>query len=727
MIKFFAAIMVICCLCAAEGVEFAKIRNCVITIPDKASNIEKSAANELKLHLSKSYSTAVKLNGKTPEKITFFIGDSKESRAAGFAPVQNKAEFGIVLKGNNFFFTGNDTPGGTVSRLLHDCGTFHSVAYFVQKYMQVNFFLPGKDGTSYAKDPEIRFTADRDFPRSAYAMRGFQTAGKGISRGEMTLFFRRRLGRFPFWSRSNYSYYFLNKWNKRFKHKPEFFALHDGRRVNEKYPRHFPCTSNPEVLEQVIKDITAMVKKRPAIRSIRLFCDAPISGCECSNCRNSAAGKLIKGRDHSEMVYSFFSKIAKGVQKYRKDLYFHTQTKGTVYYRVPETETLPPNTVISILCGHFNAPDYAKIIDLCNQWRKAGATPILYAYPRPPAMKTFPIINPHRIADHFKKFRGVAAGSGISEGRAKVPYTFSALNNFVHSAVMFDTEVDVDKLIDSFCRFVAPKSAGELKDFYSVMEQRLEGAKFWDDPRYNCYSIERLEKPSLILQKVLAKDPGNKFLKQLSADFAEFTSMVRKASADIAHYKKLLAEHKKALPNLKLVKLGTGTKSFFFVPFKGGENFQETKLSVSRSGNTLKLSVTCRENQMSKLRVRCLKNHEGNIWGDDVIELFFGNPGSKFPYIHLAVNPSGVYRAQLNSDSGKKELFWGKGNIKAFRGSDQWHLEITLPMKNLTPVIHNGRIKFGAFRHRENLRQFSGILNSNGNFHDFSGWITLQF
>lgn len=727
--RYFSAVLLALCLCSmAKGIEFAKIHNCSIVISAGAGAIEKAAAEELKLHLSKSFTAPAKVNGKVPAKITFFIGNSGESRAAGFGAVKYKGEFCIARKDNAFYFTGCDTRNGSIFNANHECGTFLSVAYFVQKYLQVNFFLPGNNGTSYAKDPEIRFPESLDSPVPTFAMRGFQRAGKGVAAKDMQLFFRRRLGRLPQWSRANYHYYFYDRWNKRFKHKPEFFALHNGRRVNEKYPRHFPCTSNPQVLEQVITDITEAVKKRPSISSIRLFCDAPVRSCECSNCRNSAAGKLIKGNDHGEVVYSFFSKIAKGVQKYRSDLVFHTQTKAPVYYRVPETETLPPNTVLSLLTGHFVAPDYDWVRKVSDQWRKAGAKVILYCYPRPPAFRNYPLINPHRIADHFVKLRHHASGAGFSEGRAKIAYSFSALNNFVHSAVMFDADVDVEKLIDSFCRFAAPRSHAELKAFYTAMEQLLDGAKFWDDPRFNSYTMDRLKNPAALLKQALAKDPDNKFLRELSAEFDLFLKEVEKTAAAMAVYNKLIAEYRKNLPGYRMIDLKSGARTLPLIPFFASADFQQSSVTLSRSSDGITVKAVCREEQMSKIQTLCKKNHQGNIWSDDVIEFIFGNPEQNKPYIHLAVNAAGVYRAQLNNDAGKHDILTPGLKVTHSKGADRWEFQIDVPSQFLAPVSAGGKVKFGAFRYRPSGRQTSGVKKpDSGNFHSDSGRIMLQF
>ncbi|MBO5790995.1 MAG: DUF4838 domain-containing protein [Lentisphaeria bacterium] len=730
MKRFLTTFLFAALISAAAGAEYAKNLNYRIIIPDKASAIEKAAAAELKLHLAKSFTKAVKLNGKVPALISFYVGNVEKSPFAG---VRSKGEFTIFRKGENFLLTGADTPNGNITRLTDDCGTFHSAAYFAQKYLKVKIFMPGAQGIKYASNPEIIFSGAEDSPVPSYSVRGFQSAGKGVAKDEALLYFRRRLGSVPRWTRSNYYYKFLNNWNKRFKDRPELFAMHEGRRVNENYPRHFPCTSNPAVLDQVEKDMAEALKKRPYIYSVRFFSDAPVRSCSCDRCRNSAVGKLVTPDDHSETVYAFFCQIARRVLKHKQGLYFHIQTKGTVYCNVPKTEKLPPNTVISVLTGHFLPQDYNKMRALCDSWRKAGAKVLVYTYPRAPEMRDYPLMNPHRIAEYYKNFKGAAEGSNFAEGRSKVPYSFSALNTYIHSAVMFDTSVDADKLIDEFCSLAAPKCSAELKKFYTAMEKLLEGAGFRDDPRFNCYAFERLAAPRELLKKTLAKDPANPFLKQLSADFENFVGVVAKTAVAVKKYNEMLKAHDAAAAKRKLVKLSEKAVSFPLVPMKVCENFQESLASISQVKENFKFKVFCKENQISHIDVRCTENHTGVIWGDDTAELFFSAPGASYPYIHIAINAKGIYRVQLNSaPKVSEELHSFNFRTAGKIGKDGWSVEGEIPLKQLSAVLKGKKTDLAVTRSRtvtgKRQAQLSSVQRTAAaGFHDPGNRFTVEF
>lgn len=694
----------LCCsgMPAAESIQIQNIR---IVTAEKASGIEKSAAGELSRHLGKIYSSPAEINGQKAGTATFYVGLSPEAVAAGFinlpAGENLPGKFGVFRRGNNFLFYGYDTPNGDIYTLKHNCGTLLAVEYFLQKYLNVKFFLPGDEGVKYTRDCAIIFPAMQDLPKPSYESRGFQSAGKNVDKKSMMLFFRRRLGQVPEWSIRDYYYQIYNKWNKRFKDKPEMFALHNNKRINAKYPLHFPCTSNPAVVKQVIDDVRYVIKKRPSTKVIRFFCDAPVKGCECAECTGSPAGKLTRGADYSETVYAFFSQIGNTLVKDHPGLYFHIQTKGNHYYRPPQTEKLPPNTVVWVLTGHFLAPEYPAVREICANWKKAGARILLHCYPRPPGMKDFPLMNPHRIAEHFKQLQGAAAGLVRSEGGGKVPYSFSALNNYVQSAIMFDTSLDVEKIIDEFCSLAAPDAAEELRKFYDAMEGLLKGAGFWDEPLFNCYARFRLETPRRLLNAAVKKAPANKFLQQLSKDFAHFEKQSDAAipNGKSAEYVREL--YRQFSYRQSPVKLTAAGETLKLVPFAFYNDFQPGTVTLAGTGNALKLKFVCQEKVMDKFSAAATSENKLSIWNDDTVEIFIASPGRENPHIQLVGNAGGCYQAFIRNDRGvlePQEKF--PAYCKGSRNKDSWSIEWLIPFSQLEKFKVKDTVAMAIYRSR---------------------------
>ena len=189
-------------------------------------------------------------------------------------------------------------------------------------------------------------------------------------------------------------------------------------------------------------------------------------------------------------------------------------------------------------------------------------------------------MNPHRIADHFKAMEGFALGATMSEGRANLPYTFSALNTYVHSATMFDCSLDTDKLITEFCELVSPKASKELEAYYNSMEKLLEGAGFRDNPMTNCYLTFRLKTPRQLLDKAVAKDPDNAFLQALSKDIYVFEETSRKAAVGITSEKEYNDMLKLIATRQEPIKLSNKESVINFKPFAVFNDFQPNQVKV---------------------------------------------------------------------------------------------------------------------------------------------------
>ncbi|MBR7143313.1 MAG: DUF4838 domain-containing protein [Lentisphaeria bacterium] len=734
--KFFTLFLLVLAGVMLPAGEFARIHNLRIVLPEEPSEIEKFAAGELKEHLSRTFTAPAQLNGKTPDRINLFVGRGNEACKSGFsgdhAEAVKESKFGIYRNNNDFLFIGFDTAKGNVYAANDSCGTLLAVEYFAQKYLQSKFFLPGKDGVKYVLNPLLNFTAASDVPQASYEVRGFQSGAKDVDRKDFMLFYRRRLGQVPRWSTRNCNYMFINKWNKRFKNKPEMFGLFGKKRINTKYPYHFPCPSHPDTIPQIVKDVTGELKKNPDIYGIRFFCDAPVKNCECEKCVNSPAGKLVTAGDRSEFVFAFFCKFAHEIKKVKPDLIFHLQTKSS-HFQPPRTEKLPGDTVIAVLSGHFEAPDYNILRNRCKLWENAGAKVVLYSYPRAPEMKTFPIMNPHRIADHFKKMQGFALGATMSEGRGRIPYSFSALNTYIHSAVMFDCSVNVDKLIAEFCSLAAPEAAAELQEFYKAMEKLLENAGFREDPLLNCYLAFRLKEPRKLLDKAVAKSPENAFLQSLSREFAVFEKTAESVSPGINSMEEYQKAMKKLKAKQKPVKLSAAGVDLELKAFAIFRDFQSTQVRLSGNADVLKLQFVCNENMMDKLRTVCKENHAGSIWNDDAVEIFISSYRKSAPYLHLGVNALGSYRLlAVGADRNVRDVTDMAITTGAVREKDRWLLEVDIPMNEVRKFVVNDRIHLGIYRHRPargaDKTQTSGVQNPKGGlFSSLTGRFVVEF
>ena len=357
---------------------------------------------------------------------------------------------------------------------------------------------------------------------------------------------------------------------------------------------------------------------------------------------------------------------------------------------------------------------------------------MLKAYPRTEWMKDYPIMNPHLIAKFYKMFQGLSKGSIMSEGRPHVPYVFSALNNYVHSAVVFDSSLDTDKLITEFCQLAAPEAAAELEAFYNSMEKLLDGAYFTAEPLRNYYLSFRLKNPSAHLSSAAQKAPGNKFVQQLAKDFAAFEKNSIAESPGIGSEAELQAIYKSFDRKKAPLKLSSTPDESELLPFSIYYDFQKSSAQISRQGDHIAVTVTCQENNMDKLKAACKKNHNGPVWNDDSVEVFICRPEDSKSYIQLIINSLGVYRVMFCDESGvvtDKPAF--NFTARGIKSGDSWQVQMLIPIGDIADMIKNNAVNMGIYRNRPAKNrtevQQSGIQKPHNNsFKNPSGHFRVE-
>ncbi len=504
--------------------------NYKIITPVHPTRVQMFAAEELNSFLKKTYSKPVKINGETKD-IEFIVGVDNAN-----IPEELKKqgeEFGVFVNDNSILFAGYDDKDVDPEKNYKGrAGTLNAVYYFLTKYTGAEFYFPGDSGYLLKHDPAIEIKSNYDIPSPSFEVRGISIRNKEYTKEENILFFRRLLGNIPYWAKKDLYYYYLGKWKKRFvKTHPEYLGLYNGKRYSGKYPYHLPCFSNPAVMRQSINDIIDAIKSDPTIRTVRIFADCPLQFCQCENCKAMPERKFIgETKENGEMVYGIVKKIMDGVHKLYPDIQFLTQTKlytqSGSYFNPPRLVNMGRQCTVLHLTMRNRVPgfDHSKEVEVAKAWSGDSVRLILKSYERFPSAGTFPVIKPHLDQKFFKLFKGIALGAVDSDASVKVPYSFSALGQYLQMKMLFDIDVDIDKEIAEFCEFAYPGAAEEMTSFYSEMESIYSKRK---DPYKNMlddiYCIDNLKKPMQILEVAAGKvNAGSEYFKRLYTDFSNF-------------------------------------------------------------------------------------------------------------------------------------------------------------------------------------------------------------
>ena len=718
MKKYFLLLLLFPLLLAGKEKTFFKV-----VLPANASNVEKAAGAELASYLKKLYTKPITFQGKKVPLLTFYVG--KNSLKGAKLP-KSYPEFFLKAGKDFILLAGHDDPGISPWSQNGETGTLLAVYYFLRKHGGLTVFGPGAKGEKLALDTPIKM-APLAIPCPSYEARHIilATRSKEIPYKERIRFYKKMLCRMPRYAMPDFYYTTLGKWGKRFKDRPELFAIHEGKRVNKIYPRHLPCFSNPEVFKIMEKDIMKELSWRKGARSIRLFSDAPVKICECKECSRE--------KDISNYFYTNVNKIAKLIHKKRPDLYFHTQEKMGYYYNPPKGVKLEKNMVIEIASGFPFGKSYTRNLPLFQAWKEAGAKVMIRFYARVPFWKDYPICNPRALVKHYNFMQPYAVGTRWGEGR-NVTYYQCALLLYLQAEVMFDHTINGEKAMHKFFSLAYPGAEKELMEYYTLMEKYRFAHPSWMNPLHGSLQYKYLLAGEKILQKAMKKVKDPYYLRPLYEDLVRVRKLAERSRDMMDAHNRFLVKFKKEMKGkypLAIPYDPAGKKSVSWllqpsVPVV--PPFQEGTVKVSYDRKNIHFLLEADEADVKEM-MKGKSFQKANL-----LEIMIAPPaGIDFPYIQLYTDAAGEILFLKYTNSGVKTQLPSKEikvEFKPFPGKKKWYLSVNFPRSFLKETLRGKKGRIGIFRSRYSnggkVIQRSAL--NCGNFHDHSTYLpfTLQ-
>lgn len=115
---------------------------------------------------------------------------------------------------------------------------------------------------------------------------------------------------------------------------------------------------------------------------------------------------------------------------------------------------------------------------------------------------------------------------------------------------------------------------------------------------------------------------------------------------------------------------------------------EQTTAYVTYDSRHLYVAFECLESQMDRLQAR-VTERDGQVFKDDVVEVFLDPNRDRFTYYQFAINPLGA-RFDLKGDAAGKQPEWdAPWSAAAARGEDRWWAEFAIPFSSLD--IHLGK------------------------------------
>lgn len=455
---------------------------------------QKYAAEELQRYLQKATGAqlAIAPAGKAPkEGVVVLVGRSALSDSLGLKPSGDPEGFRIVAfeKGGlrGIAILGEIAPEGTHGRAAPiDRGTLHGVYrllddlgfrfYFYEEGEpeELGVVIPSMKTVALPEDLSIEDAPD--FQNRTGFVTGTWANPDHILRVN-------RIGS----STGFYANHTDQAWGRDFRKKhPTAFLLHeDGTRDHEQ-----PCYSDPEtmkirldLLEGFYRDGSwagGHRKPRPKVIPFVII-DNYHTPCRCRRCMADYRPEWGRYGRISEIIFEHTVELAEHARKRWPDKRINTLAYS--HYMLPPTMDIPDNVDIRVAMMWSTKINkepywYARNLRLLKDWSKKvdgeRARLSCWAYGCWPGGNK-PYLFPHTQKRWLTEVKDLINGEFINSGQ---PTPVGYYMNYVWTRLLWDTDTDVDALLDDHCsRFFGP-AAGPMKAFYTLLIDRWENVQW---------------------------------------------------------------------------------------------------------------------------------------------------------------------------------------------------------------------------------------------------------
>ena len=726
--------------------------NFEVVVPPKFTRTTYFAATELASFLSEITGTQVKVLRKaTGKKVAFLVGDKEAAKKAGLDMTKlDRDGFYIKTFGSSIILVGNDDTAGNPAFLAtwNERGTLNAVYEFLERFAGVRLYFPGKMGTIVPVKKEWALPsidlADR--PDSQYRRlycvenkgmdsdkKDFMPKGMEYKDVNRLTILRTRMSTLNIPNCHGLAY--LGLIQRFAKSNPEYFALRaDGGRLdgtNVTHPNYIQghvCFSSP-IKEVIYQDAAAFLQGKPATERNVLMPNGKVFWhpqlfnrpffnimpndsmfpCKCAPCK----AEYAKGpQGVTDLVWKFKTDIAKRLQKNNISGYI-TAMAYSDYKMIPSME-IPRNMIIQLaITGPWkerNAVEREKDFKLLDDWnKKLGQKTYLWTYVNKSAARIADVPNftPEVVGSFYKRASKYTFGAFMECETDH--WIFGFLNYYIFGKVMWDNNVDVEKLINEHCTLMYGKGASAMRQVYKALEKHWvndimtniretpAGPQAVMPSAYDLWSkiyspseVKRIDALFDTAEKAAANDKASleriKFMRrELWGKVFEGRKAYDKANSDRSVWKGFMAETAEKITidgNIK-EKAWSKAKPLYMIPRKGSVNEVNTSIRLLKDKENIYAAIESEEQFTDKMICADRKKDEAFIWQDNLVELFF-SPGRRSDLMYqIMINSSGSLTDMRTVV--KHDYKWSSNceyKISVVPGK-KWILEVRIPLSSM--------------------------------------------
>ena len=682
-----------------------------IVVSEKADPATLQAAKDLQLHLKKISGAEVKIvtPGKAQLKNLICVEESSVTKKAGYKmPVFKTSGYDIQSKGKLVILTGATAKFKPVrsiyagalheqSRLFsgasetdeNDCGPMHAVSAFLE-YLGVRFYAPYEDGTVIPRKKSVKIPDFRETREAAFARRIYQYEGMEKDPEGMMWFKRLKTG-------SSLPPAGVLPLAAVLKNDPpqDWIALRkNGEPQFTIEGCIYPRFAHPGFQRECVKFIRKALDADPSMEYLELVLPVLRGGSDTRDY------KAFNTRDRyplpvdSNIMAAFYNTVAAEVKKshpgriLRCPSFRGNQPPTEQFLKaVPDNLKMQPYSQGSVLYAIGGGKKYldqlARLetaygnrkmqqVEWWNEFSCSGT-------PRQGAWFMHSLQEVRK--EQRKSVAGLVMKAAAIPGQnrlAEVPLTH--LMYYVNSKLLWDPELDMEKLLDEYCRLWFGPAADVMRNFFRFSEHVVSRNAPRSISAFGQFREEDIPFLFELLGKAKAKTVAGTVYRRRVEALETVLSPLKNAFRNRTEGTPI---HGQILTNEAKCN-GDFSKYSAWQVIPGSAKGVRTEFALGMTEDRSKLfaAVKCFEPQMAKLKPGTAKIDSPAVFAGDHIRIDF-NTMNKAAYL-AAVNAAGGF-ADASSDPedlAENGSYFGWNNpltghwVKRY--PDRWEAEIAV-------------------------------------------------
>jgi hypothetical protein len=338
---------------------------------------------------------------------------------------------------------------------------------FLREYLGIDSYFPSDCGLVIPKHETVRVKVETRIEEPVFLSRAFSGLNGYRSPGAGPGIPWRMYRRYQF-HHNIHSFIPVKEFGKTH---PEYFAERAGKRVIvSSSASNNPCTSNPGVVQAVIKKCREYFDKNPKRLTISLgMTDG--GWCDCAEC-NALDGPDIWGEEgKGRRYFIFLNQVARELKKTPPDKYIGMLAYRSVMF--PPAGITVERNIMPYMCytrSQWSHPE-VKERDLknTNAWLSRVDRFGIYEYLYGSGF-SIPRLYLHNLAKFLKHVGSKAPGSGFY-AEIYANHGLDGPKAWVVEKLVWNPNQDVDKLVRRWCAGVFSEAAAPMERYFRGLEK----------------------------------------------------------------------------------------------------------------------------------------------------------------------------------------------------------------------------------------------------------------